>query len=131
MLTAALDVMFPALYLANSWLSYILELASRLCQNASFERPSSLLPLPCDNLILSWSHWSKKRPSFDILNRMLNSLLYFAMLVSPNQARVHLCRVWGSMGSWDKETFRSRRFWDWLTPGCGYVNLGVRLILIA
>lgn len=65
-LTAALDVMFPALYLANSWLSYILELPSHLCQNASFERPSSLLLLLCDNLILPWSHWSKKRPSFDI-----------------------------------------------------------------
>lgn len=124
-LTAASDVMFPALCLANSYMFSIMGLPSYPFQDTSLERPFSLLSLLCDNFILPLSHLSKMRPSFYIRNKMLNSLLYFAKLVCPNQARAEFCSVWGSVESRDGGTFRSRRFWERLTPSCGHVALGV------
>lgn len=65
-LTAALDLVFPALFLASSCVFSFMQLPGYLCQDASPERPSSLLLLTCDNLTQPLSHLSKKEPPFNI-----------------------------------------------------------------
>lgn len=83
-LTTALNAVFPALGLASSCVSSSMELPSDL-----FRMPLLRGPPPCVHspaITVSYHCHICQRRSHYLTSEMLNSLLYFAKLVSPNQA---------------------------------------------